>query len=239
MAATPAKKHKANGKTVDWTGMKPLWQAGILSVAELSRRFDVSRTAIDKHWAKEGIERNLTAQIQAQAESLVHKAEASGGQMVAPQAPAPAAGTEPTDRETVAFNARMQATVILRQRKDITRAQDIAGALITELASQTFDSTLYARLHELLAQAGKAGKVNAKALAPLMALYERTTTTQARAENLRKLAETMKVLTELERTVLAITYATPPDPSARIEEAVETGLDKLRERFKAKGIKVA
>lgn len=238
MAVTPPKKPAAGRKTVDWAAMKPHWQAGILSVAELARRYGCSRTAIDKHWAKEGIERNLTSQIQAEAAALVQRAEVTGGAVVAP-APAPAEpGHEPTDRETVAFNARMQAEVILRHRKDIQRAQELTGELLTELRSQTFDRTLYERLDELLRAAGKAGKVNAKALGELQAIYARTTTTTARSENVRRLAETMKVLIELERKVLAIADDTPPDPTARVQEAIDSGFDKLRERFKARGVKV-
>lgn len=235
MAGPNPKKHANEPKVVDWAGMKPHWQAGILSIAELARRFNCSRPAITKHWEKAGVERNLTAQIQAEAQSLVHKAEASGGQIVASSSTQPEPGS---DKETVAVNARMQAEVMLRHRKDILRAQQIAGALITELASQTFDAKLYERLHELLLAAGKAGRVDKKALAPLMALYERTTTTTNRSENLRRLSETMRVLTELERKVLGIADDTPIDPTERVQEAVESGIEKLREKFKARGVKV-
>ena len=117
---------------VDWAGMKPHWQAGILSIAELSRRYNVSRPAITKHWEKEKVERNLTEQIRAEAQSLVHKAEAAGTPIAA-AAPV-AQGVEPTDRETVAFNARMQAGVILRHRRDILGAQELVSGLLLELS---------------------------------------------------------------------------------------------------------
>lgn len=234
--ASPKSKTAKPAKVIDWEGMQPHWQAGILSVAELSRRYGVSRPGIEKHWEKLGIERNLTSQIQDQAAALVQRAEASGTPPVAPE---PAAGDRhQTSTETIEFNAVMQATVILRQRKDVKRAQDIAGELLTELESQTFDRTLYQRLDEVLRAAGKAGKVNAKALAELQGLYARVVSHSGRIENFRKLTETMKVLTELERKVLAIADDTPVDPAKRVEQAIENGMDELRRRFAAKGVKV-
>lgn len=234
MAVTPEKKPPGRPVSVDWEAMEPHWRAGILSVTELAKRFKCSRQAITKHWAKAGVERDLTSQIQGQAAAIVQRAEASGGQIV-PQLPAVRAPDAiPTATETVAFNAVMQAGVILRQRRDINRAQALCGELLTELESQTFDRTLYQRLDELLRQAARSGKVEAKALVEMQALYARVTTHSSRVENTRKLAETMKVLTELERRVLSIADDTPVDPARRVEEARDNGLEELRRRFKAK-----
>lgn len=60
-----------------------------------------------------------------------------------------------------------------------------------------------------------------------------------RIDSLRKLGDTMGRLVTLERSVLGITDSTPIDPTRRVEEAIESGMDKLRERFKAKGVQVA
>lgn len=55
-----------------------------------------------------------------------------------------------------------------------------------------------------------------------------------RIDSLRKLGTTMTTLIALERDVLGITAATPVDPSARVEEAVRSGLSELQSRFKAR-----
>lgn len=60
----------------------------------------------------------------------------------------------------------------------------------------------------------------------------------ARIENLRKLGATMTTLMNLERSVFGITDSTPIDPTKRVEEAVASGLDELRRRFKERGVKV-
>lgn len=232
---TPPTKKPDTG--IDWAGMKPHWQAGILSVAELSRRYGCARSAITKHWEKEGVSRNLKAQIQGEAEALVQRAEASGSSSVTPPA-APVDPDHPTDSETVGINARVQATAILNQRGAVRRAKRITDELFTELESQTFDRTLYQRMDELLRKAGKSGRVDAKALAELQALYARTTTFSSRVESNRKLSETLRTLVELERTVLGIADDTPVDPTERVKEAVADGLEQLKARFKARGVKI-
>jgi len=214
-------------KGVDWDAVDPHWRAGIVSVGQLEREFGVSRAAIRKHFKKLGIERSLTATIRAEANAMVERAEVHGGQLV-PPAKVPPAGS---DQETVGVNARIQAEVILRHRKDVQRAQRVAGALLTELESQTFDAPLYAKLDELVRRAGGSGKLAGKTLVELQAIYARTTSTGARTENMRKLADIFKVLSELERKVHGIDDSTPVDPEARVQEAVASGLAELKARF--------
>lgn len=217
---------------VDWEGMEPDWRAGIVSVTELERRFKVSRTAIRKHWKKLGIERDLTAKIQGEATAMVQRAEANGGQLVPARVRAPQPDTQPTDAETVTTNAVMQATVILRQRHDIRRAQSLCGELLTELESQSFDRQLYQELDTLMRKAAGAGRVDKKAIAQLQAIYARATTTASRIDNTKKLSETMKLLVELERKVLGITdgEAPPANPNQAVD-AVAGAFNALRQRF--------
>jgi hypothetical protein len=51
----------AGEEKIDWEEMEPDWRAGIISKKQLSKQYGVSRAAIDKHWAKLGIERDLAA----------------------------------------------------------------------------------------------------------------------------------------------------------------------------------
>lgn len=231
--AAPPKKPTNRDKPVDWKAIDPLWRAGIVSVAELSRRFHVSRAAIAKHYEELGVERDLAPAIRSKAGNLANRAAAAGQEQVAP--PAATAGAEPTDAETVDHNARVQADAILRHRRDVLAAQELTSELLQELRATTLDLPTFERLDELVRKAAKGGKVKDKDLPDLLALYRRVTSISTRIENSRKLAETMKLLVELERKVLAIDDNTPVDPAKRIAEEISSGMDALQARFKARG----
>lgn len=237
MASTPKKAHN-RATPVDWSLIDPHWKAGILSVAELSRRFKVSRPGITKHYEEAGVERNLTPQIRDRAAELVNRATAAGRDEVA-AAPAPATEDAPTDAETVDVNARVQASAILRHRKDVAQAQELTSELLNELRATTLDWPTFERLDQLVRKASASGKVREKDVPELLATFRRVTSITTRIDNNKKLAETMKVLVDLERKVLAIDDATPVDPGARVAEAVANGLDSLRDRFAAIDAKYA
>lgn len=59
----------AKPKDIDWDGMESDWRAGIVSLSVLSREYEVSRAAIEKHWDKLGVPRDLNAKIKAKADS--------------------------------------------------------------------------------------------------------------------------------------------------------------------------
>lgn len=229
--ATPTKKAHNRATAVDWTLIDPHWKAGIVSVAELSRRFKVSRPGITKHYDELGIERNLAPQIRERATELVNRATAAGRDEVA-AAPAPASQDAPTDAETVDVNARVQAAAMLRHRRDVSQAQELTSELLNELRATTLDWPTFERLDQLVRKAGASGKVREKDLPDLLATFRRVTSITSRIDNNKKLGETMKLLVELERKVLAIDDSTPVDPGARIAEAVENGIESLRAKFR-------
>lgn len=236
MASPTPKKPTNRSAPVDWKAIDPLWRAGIVSVAELSRRFKVSRPGITSHYAELGIERDLLPAIRSKAGQLVHRAAASGEEQVAP--PATPLSDNPSDAETVDVNARVQADAILRHRRDVLSAQELTSELLNELRTTTLDWPHFERLDELVRKVAKSGKVKDKDVADLMATYRRVTSITTRIDNNKKLAETIKVLVELERRVLVIDEATPIDPGKRIAEEVASGMEALKERFAAKGVKL-
>ena len=99
-------------KTVDWDAMEPDWRAGIKSKKQLAEEFGVSRAAIDKHWAKLGIERDLSAKIRQEAEALVTR-DAVAREVTH--------GDRVTEREIVEANAAVQASLIREHRTDVMR----------------------------------------------------------------------------------------------------------------------
>lgn len=62
---------KTKRQAIDWEAMEADWRAGFKSVLQLSKEYGVSRAAILKHWDKEGVERDLSAKINAKSDALV------------------------------------------------------------------------------------------------------------------------------------------------------------------------
>lgn len=112
-----------------------------------------------------------------------------------------------TDAETVTTNAEIQAAAILGERSDVRRYRTLANRLLDELETVT------------------TGEMPKGQQRPALG---------SRIDNAKKLAETFKILFALERQVLNIVDDTPVDPSARVAEAVENGMEGLRAAFDKK-----
>jgi hypothetical protein len=215
-------------KQTDWDSMKPHWQAGILSISQLSRVFGVSRTAITKHWAKAGVTRSLKPQIQAEAESLVQKAEATGRQLATVAASMP----RNIEHEVIGANARLQAEAILQHRATVGRTRALCARLLGELEAQFPEQAApsAARQQPRFEAADRQEEaLNSMCQAAL---------TSARLDNLRRFAEVMRVCIDLERRVLGIADDTLADPGAgeRAGQVVDSAFDQLRARFRARGL---
>ena len=209
-APSPAMDATGTKRAIDWEAMEPLWRAGVVSVSRLSADFEVSRPAIQKHWAKRQVTRDLSGKIRAEADAIVARAEVRAErlqQQVAARDPV-------TDAETVSTNAQIQAAAILAERRDVRRFRDLADSLFNEL---------------VVATAQQDDKAAAKQDA-----QRKSSTLSSRIDSTKKLAETMKILFALERQVLNIVDDTPVDPAARVAEAVESGLEGLKAAFAQK-----
>lgn len=113
-------KHK-----VDWAAVEPVWRAGIMSKLEMSKVFGISRAALDKHFDKLGIERDLSERIRSAARAKVARDQVTA--MVAPI----------SEREIVAVNAALSADVQQRHRGQLEAAQSLAYRLMGELEATT------------------------------------------------------------------------------------------------------
>lgn len=115
-------------KIVDWDAIEPVWRAGIKTKLQISEEFGVSRAALDKHFAKEGIERDLTKRIQDKADALVTQAVAKQvTKEVTPE-------TKLAEKRIVEANAEVVAQVDLINRKDVLLAIDVSRSQLQEVA---------------------------------------------------------------------------------------------------------
>jgi hypothetical protein len=176
-------------KDVDWDAIEPHWRAGIKTKLQLSNEFGVSRAALDKHFAKLKIERNLAERIREQAEALVTL------DAVTPEVTAEQRATE---NEIILANAELQANIVRSHRKDITRYRGLCESLLHELELQTGHLVTFEQLNELMQESGN------DAIDKLTDVYRKVIATPSRVDSVKKLSDTLKVLIGLERQAFGI-----------------------------------
>ena len=181
-------------RVVDWEAMEPDWRAGIKSKKELAKEYGVSRPAIDKHWAKAGVERDLTARIQANADALVAR-----DAVAYPVARA----TKVIEKDVVEANGMLVASVRIGHRKTISRGHVLCQSLLQELEDQTFDTVILGQLGELMRSPDDSG------MDKLNDLYKKIISTPGRVDTAKKLIETMKSVIAMEREAYSIDAIAP------------------------------
>jgi hypothetical protein len=177
---------------IDWDAMEPEWRAGIVSKKELSRRYGVSRPAIDKHWDKAGVERDLTAKIQAKADALVAQRAVA---LSAAQRAAPARRI--MERQIVDANGNMQASIRTGHRALIARCLVVCQSLLAELEAQAFNVESIQRLGELMRDPESNND-------RLNEIYKKIVATPGRIDSTKKLVETMRTVVTMEREAYGI-----------------------------------
>lgn len=182
-------------KRIDWERIEPAFRAGVKSVLQICAEYEkntgtkVSHTAVQKHFKKLGIERDLSAKVQSKADALVSKATVAARVSVE---------TTLTDALIVNESAQVVAEVRLSHRRDINRAKKLAVILLEELESMTIHHNLFDRLGELLRQKDE------KELDKLNELYHKIIAWPQRVDSIKKLADTLKTLISLEREAYSI-----------------------------------
>lgn len=186
---------KTNSSRIDWERIEPGWRAGVKSVLQLAAEYEdesgksVSHTAINKHFKKLGVPRDLKGKIQAKADALVSAAQVSAKV---------SAETTLTDAQIVNEVAKDVAAIRLSHRKDISRSRTLAAKLLSELESQTDSVELLEQLGTLMSSPDEKGYDK------MGELYRKVIATPSRIDSMKKLAETAKTLIGLERDAWGI-----------------------------------
>jgi hypothetical protein len=194
----------------DWERIEALYRAGAMSVREIAAEHGVSHVAIGKRAKKHEWTRDLRAKVQAKADALVTKA------LVTSQV---TAETKITERVAVEASAQMQARVRLAHRSDAERARTLAATLLKELEHQTGHQVEFEQLAELLIDpAGEEGEEASSAAKERqrkrMEAFQRVMSLSGRADTMKKLAETLRIVVAIEREAYGIGDAAekPDDP---------------------------
>ena len=176
--------------SVDWERIEKDWRAGIKTKLQMSQEHGVSRAAIDKHFKKLGVERDLTEKIRAKADALVTQAAVT--QSVTSER------LVTTEAEIVSVNAIVQADVRMAHRKDIGRHRALVTAMLVELEALVTDPALFVTLGEIMAAPDENGTDR------LNDLYKKVVSLPTRIKGAKELSDTLKTLIALEREAFGI-----------------------------------
>lgn len=186
-----AKKQDRAG--IDWEAIEIDWRAGIKPAIQIGEEHGISHTAINKHFRKLGVPRDLTAKIRAKAEAMVSIAVVSGKVSVDS-----VSETTPTDAQIIDVNATQAANALLGHRSDVKRYNKLAQSLLSELEASTDNTELFSQLGELLRSE------NEKGVDKLNDIYHKVIAMPGRVDSLKKLSEVLKTLVGLERQALGM-----------------------------------
>jgi hypothetical protein len=194
----------------DWERIEHLYRAGLLSIREIAAACGVSHTAINKRAKAHSWERDLSAKIQAKADSLVSKAEVS--KQVSTEQLA-------TERGIVEANAQVIANIRIGHRADIGRYRRLANKLLDELEGLTDNRQLFEELGEILHNPEDTRLSDA---------YRKVIDLPSRTKTLKELGETLKNLITLERQAYDVGAEQPNDDRSKLtEEELDRRIAKL------------
>ena len=176
-------------KVVDWEALELQYRAGIRSLKDIGREFNVSDAAIVKRAKRDGWERDLKAKIQAKADAKVSASLVSAEVR---------ARTKVAERIVVEANAEAVANVRLAQRVDIQRGRKLVLKLLTELEEQTDQVPELQELGEIMRREDDKGQDK------LNDIYRAVISLPERTKTMKALAEALRILVSLEREAFGI-----------------------------------
>ena len=183
-------------KVIDWESVEIQYRAGIRSLKDIGREFDVSDAAIVKRAKRDGWTRDLKAKIHAKAESKVSESLVSAEV---------SAQTRVREREVIDANAAAIADVRLAHRRDIQRTRGITMRLLEELEYQTGAENVFllASLGDMMRSPDEYGRDK------LNDLYRAVVSLPGRAKTMKDLASSLVSLIDKERDAFNIGAKTP------------------------------
>ena len=183
-------------KVIDWESVEIQYRAGIRSLKDIGREFDVSDAAIVKRAKRDGWTRDLKAKIHAKAESKVSESLVSAEV---------SAQTRVREREVIDANAAAIADVRLAHRRDIQRTRGITMRLLEELEYQTGAENVFllASLGDMMRSPDEYGRDK------LNDLYRAIVSLPGRAKTMKDLAASLVSLIDKEREAFSIGAKTP------------------------------
>lgn len=130
--AAPQKPAKPPKRIVDWDALEPHYRAGVRSLKDIGREFDVSDAGIIQHARRNNWTRNIKAKVQARADALV-SAQAVSAEVSAAKSKTKKAA----EKQVIEIEATVQSRIRLAHRSDIAKARAQVVTLIDELSLES------------------------------------------------------------------------------------------------------
>lgn len=194
---------EAETRVIDWELIEKDWRAGVKSVLQIANENGISHTAINKRFKKLGIPRDKAAKIKAKTDELVSM------QAVSTKV---STETKVSDVEVIEANAKLQAGLILGQRKDARRGRELVTKLFAELEFSTDNLELLEQIGFLMASPDEAG------IDKLNDLYRKIISLPGRVDMAKKLAEALEKMVNIERRVFNIKEENGEEQPPRVTE---------------------
>lgn len=186
-------------KSIDWAAVEQDYRAGIKTLRQIAEAQGLTHGAINKRAKRDGWSRDLNAKILAKADDLVSKAAVSSAVSKAQAA---------SERQVIEANGQALAAVIRGHREDLGRLRGVVSSLLEKVEAILAESALFRQIGALCASPDENGidKINE--------LYRKVIELPAQTETTKRLAETLKILIELERKVFRLDAADDPVEAA-------------------------
>ncbi|MCB4787065.1 hypothetical protein LGR64_12320 [Delftia sp. Lp-1] len=184
-------------RSPDWERIELDYRAGIKTLRQIADENGITHGAINKRAKRDGWERDLSQKIQAKADALVSRAAVSSQV---------SADTKVRERAVIDGNAQAVADVRLGHRKDARRVRQLTNRLMDELEQQTDPATL-AKLQELAAAVVTPGEKPGRDR--YGELLEAVISLPERSKTLKVLAESLRVVVDMERTAFGMDKVDP------------------------------
>ena len=189
-------------KRIEWDLIEPHYRAGIRSLKDIGKEFEVSDAAIVKHAKKVGWVRDLKAKIKAKAEAKVSAAAVSAEVSAARAA---------NEQAVVEANAELQYRIRMEHRQDIGRTRGLFQALLGEVETATREKNTFELVLDRIRKLTEcesdetAKKMLFESLADLQADIHKLTSVHGRIDAAKKLTEILERVVRLEREAFGIT----------------------------------
>ena len=202
----------------DWVVVEKDYRAGLLSDRQIGEKYGVSHGSVQQQAKKRGWSRNLVGRSVAKAEEKLAREELAS--KLANETKVA------SEKELVDSTSDVMVQIMLGHRTDAGRLRRVVTALLEKVEAIVTESELFAQIGTICASPDENGidKINE--------LYHKVIALPSQTDSTKKLAETMKILIELERKIFKIdvTGEDPIEAAARgaaqgASQAVVSGVD--------------
>lgn len=198
-------------REIDWGQIQNHYRAGLLSVREIAASQGISHTAIQNRAKTYKWERDLKAKVQVKANALVMRHEVAS---------ALASETGVSENLIVATNAKVIADIRMEHRTHITKIKNLTMTMLAQLEVETGSPELFEQLGEILIKTADEDRKEYQA--KRVEALNKALSLSNRINNLKALAESLKMLITLERQAYGIVDAPPEEKSTYQQEKFNT-----------------